>query len=113
MIGVSWNCRGLGNPRAVLVLKDLVRSRRPDFIFLIETLVHSNKMEEIKIAIGYDGVFCVDREGRSGGLALLWKNCISCSILGFSKNHIDACLVDTNNIIWRCTGFYGHPDRNN
>ena len=30
---LSWNCRGLGYPRAIPFLSDLVRDCKPDFIF--------------------------------------------------------------------------------
>lgn len=36
----SWNCRGLGNPRAVLTLRELVKTHKVDFVFLFETLAH-------------------------------------------------------------------------
>jgi exonuclease III len=75
---LSWNCRGLGNPSAIPTLKDLVRTYQPDAMFLCETLVHANKITEIKNKLGFDAAFAVDRIGRSGGLALLWKNKINC-----------------------------------
>ena len=45
MIIINWNCRGLGNPRVVLALGELVRSRQPDILSLWETLVHADKIE--------------------------------------------------------------------
>nr|DAD49162.1 TPA_asm: hypothetical protein HUJ06_019099 [Nelumbo nucifera] len=84
MICLSWNCRGLGNPRAVHALRELIHSYKPDVIFLIETLVH----------IGFVGAFAVDRDERGGGIAFLWKAPNMCSL---SNNHINA--------------FYGYPNR--
>ena len=81
---ITWNCHGLGNPRAVIALKNLNKSWKPVFVFLCETLVNSNKLEEIKRVIGFSNCFCVDKDGRSGGLALLWNNTISISILSYS-----------------------------
>jgi hypothetical protein len=43
-------------------------------VFLMETKLRQNKMEVIKLKAGFDNVFTVDCVGRSGGLALLWKN---------------------------------------
>ena len=71
MIGISWNCRGLGNPRTILALCEIKKCRKPDFIFLIETLVHSVQVEKLKSKLGFEGAFYVDRVGRGGGLAFL------------------------------------------
>lgn len=64
MIVLSWNCRGLGNLRAVPALKDMSRSHHPVVIFLSETLAHTGRVEEIKVQLGYDCLFVTDREGR-------------------------------------------------
>ncbi|KAK6141980.1 hypothetical protein DH2020_020745 [Rehmannia glutinosa] len=113
MIGVSWNCRGLGNPRALLALKNLVKARRPHFIFLIETLVITTRINEIKSELGYVGCFSVDCVGRSGGLDLLWVNSITVSVLNYSRFHINVSIVDEFDFNWRCTCFYGQPNRSN
>lgn len=44
MIVLSWNCRGLGHPQAVPVIRELVRAHRPGVMFLYETLAHANKV---------------------------------------------------------------------
>ena len=71
MIGISWNYRGLGNSRTVLALCEINKSRKLDFIFLIETLVHSAQVEKLKSKLGFEGALCVDRVERGGGLAFL------------------------------------------
>ena len=55
----------------------------------------------------------MDREGRGGGLAFLWKKMNSCSLFGFSKHHIGVIIFDRDGKVWRCIGLYRHPDRNN
>uniref|UniRef100_A0A803Q4W9 CCHC-type domain-containing protein n=1 Tax=Cannabis sativa TaxID=3483 RepID=A0A803Q4W9_CANSA len=74
MISLSWNCRGLGNPRAVQFLKDLVVQKRPDIIFLCETLCRKDVVERVRVTLGFEGCFVVEAQGHSGGLALLWKD---------------------------------------
>ena len=50
-------------------------------------------------------------EGRSGGLALLWKPKTYVNIKGYSKWYIDAEVVCRNvQGCWRFTSFYGQPD---
>lgn len=50
---LSWNCRGLGNKRAVRVLGELLKSHKLDLVFLSETLSISNKIEEISLKFGF------------------------------------------------------------
>lgn len=68
---LSWNCRGLGNPLAVLALRELVKTHKPGLVFLFETLAHHNKIEEVRRSIGFNGCFSVDKIGRSEGVAIL------------------------------------------
>lgn len=55
----------------VPILKDLICTNKVDAIFLVETLVHSNKVEELRNRRGFDCCFAVDRQGRGDSLALL------------------------------------------
>jgi hypothetical protein len=110
---VAWNCRGLGSPSAVSNLKYLVRHHNVAILFLSETLVCKNKIEEIHYLLGFHSSFSVDRVGRSGGLAMFWQSSIDCSILDYSQNHISVEISDTNRGNWRLTGFYGYPNGDN
>ncbi|XP_075478725.1 uncharacterized protein LOC142519565 [Primulina tabacum] len=85
-----WNCRGLGHPRAVPILCELIKAHRVDVVFLFETLVHAVKIEEIRVKVRFAGAFSVDRFGRSGGLAVFWRQTVAFGGL---------------------TGFYGFPER--
>lgn len=82
----------MGNPHAVRALKELVRLYRPNVVFLMETLVHSVKIEEIRIQLGFNGTFLVDKEGRGGGLANLWKVSVVVNIYGYSSHFIDMII---------------------
>jgi hypothetical protein len=85
----------LGHPKAIPSLKDLVRVYKPEIVLLIETLVHSNKIKDLCHVLGYDCSFVVDRDGRSGGLAVLWKSTFNCNIINFSSNFINLQVHDT------------------
>ena len=71
---LAWNCRGLGNHRAVDKLGDIVQAKDPGIIFLSETWSTKEQMERIKIKLNFDGLFTVTNGDRVGGLALMWKN---------------------------------------
>jgi hypothetical protein len=73
-------------------------------------LVHANKILEIKNRLGFADSFAVDRIGRSGGLALLWKNKVKCQIINYSQNFINIEIKYEDRSPWRFTGFYGYPE---
>lgn len=84
----------MGHPRAVPILCELVKTHRPTIIFLFET-VYMHKIDEVRVKLCFEGVFSVDREGWSGGIGVLLRNKLDCSMISFSKNHID--MVVSNN----------------
>jgi endonuclease/exonuclease/phosphatase family metal-dependent hydrolase len=110
---ISWNCRGLGNLRTVRDLYQLVKEKRPNFLFLMETKRNKIKMEVIRSQLGYAGMFVVDPVGKSGGLALLWRVVEEIEIQNYSRRHINAIVTNlTTGVQWKLTGFYGHPEWN-
>lgn len=108
---LSWNYRGLGSPSAVPILRDVVRTYHVDIFFLCETLVQSNRIEDIHFQLGFDSCFVVNSNGRSGGLALFWKKPYDCHLISYSSNFIDVQIHQPGQLIWRLTGFYGYPER--
>ncbi|XP_074374197.1 uncharacterized protein LOC141714582 [Apium graveolens] len=108
---LGWNCRGLGNSRTVRALNDLVKNRKPDILFLSETISDANKIEKLRVKLGFAQGFSVVRIGRSGGLALFWKTNVDCSIMGYSQNHIDLAVNVHSVANWRLTLYYGFPER--
>ncbi|XP_074361140.1 uncharacterized protein LOC141701372 [Apium graveolens] len=92
---ISWNCRGLGNPRTIRALNDLLKDHNP----------------ELRVHFGFDSCFLVDKVGRSGGLAVLLKRSMQCEITGYSNHHIDALFLENGHASWRLTCFYGYPER--
>ena len=112
MICLSWNCRGLGQARAVQALSELVKTHRPMVIFLFETLVNSNKIESLRVKLGFQNALAVDRLGRGGGAAVIWKDLEKCRVTSFSTHHIDLEIDDEARGKWCLTGFYGMLERN-
>ncbi|KAH9802749.1 reverse transcriptase domain-containing protein [Citrus sinensis] len=99
-----------GHPRTVQVLVNLPKQYKPDFPFLVETLCRRDKLEKLKIQLGYVGLFVVDKVGRSGGLALFWKPNFMVQLLKFGKTFIDVAVRDSEGRQWRITGYYGFPE---
>lgn len=80
-------------------------------MFLCETLERKNKIEWVRKRLGFEGLFVVEPQGRSGGLALLWKKNDQVNLVSFSQNHIDVKVKVADMNLWRLTGFYGEPNR--
>ena len=74
------------------MLKDLVSSKKPGMLFLIEILVGVAKMESIKTHLGFECMVVVKNEGHGGGLALLWETKNTVILLGFSQKVIDVVV---------------------
>ena len=93
---ICWNYRGLGNPRTVQKLANLVNRYNPLVLFLSETKRKSGEMEWLRSRWGFENCLAVDSVGRSGGLALLWRQKAFLEILSYSNQHIDAIIRNTN-----------------
>jgi hypothetical protein len=60
-------------------------------------------------SLGYTGPFAVSCEGRSGGLALFWRQPFSVSLRGANSHAIDVIVDSGEPMAWRATFIYGEP----
>ena len=63
----------MGSTLAVRTLTDEVRTREPLLVFLVETKARVNRIRGIQAKLSYTQGIVVPSDGRSGGLALLWR----------------------------------------
>jgi hypothetical protein len=113
MIVIAWNCRGLENPCTVRDLCRMMKVKKTNVVFLMETKLGKNKMELIRIKMGFSNLFVVDSVGRSGRLALLWDDATNLSIQNYSCLHINVVISPMDGATpWKFTGFYRHPNVN-
>ncbi|KAL5721725.1 hypothetical protein ACHQM5_005333 [Ranunculus cassubicifolius] len=84
---MCWNCRGMGFPSAIQQLKGLAREINPDIICLVETLVKEEKIKKLQKSLGFCNGVIVNPIGRSGGIAVLYKDGITMEPL-HASNHI-------------------------
>jgi hypothetical protein len=80
-------------------------------VFLMETKLRAAKVELLHVRMGFGSVFVVDSVGRSGGLALFWREEVDVTVQNYSRRHINAVVKfgDCPHL-WKFTGFYGHPE---
>ncbi|CAL8120218.1 unnamed protein product [Prunus armeniaca] len=103
---LCWNVRGLGNPRTFCALRYLLIDKKLDVIFLSETKKTIQQMVGVSAQLEAMGHFSVSRNGRAGGLALLWQHGVKVSIRSFSSGHIDAMIEGVAQTCFHFTGFY-------
>lgn len=108
---LGWNCRGMGSPRAIRILRDLVKSHNPDFVFLSETLADTEVMTDIAEKLGFADSFVISKVGRGGGLAIMWRHTVNCQVIDSSDNHINVHVLENSNVSWKLTCYYGFPER--
>ncbi|KAA3488820.1 reverse transcriptase [Gossypium australe] len=105
---LSWNVRGLGNPRAVRRLRHSLKLHNPQVVFFMETKINKFKMEKVRQSCGYQFGIDVEYLGSRGGLSLAWRIILQ----NFSHCHIDVIVNEDGGKKWRLTGFYGSPYTN-
>lgn len=108
---LSWNCRGLGNLSTVRILGDLIKSHNPMLVFLSETLVDATVVTDLSLKFGFVDCFAIDRVGRGGGLAVMWRHNVDCRVVSHSNNHIDLYFNENGIQAWRLSCYYGYPER--
>lgn len=107
---ISWNYWELENSKTIRELYRLVREKRPEVIFLMETEGSDRLLNSVKMKLGFDNMFVVNSLDRKRGLAMLWKTENGTEIMNYSNNHIHLRTQDHNPTIqWYLTGIYGHP----
>ena len=108
---LNCNYRGVGNPRTIRELRDLIRRSKPKIVFLMEVMTNMEKMEWLKRQLHFEGLFFVKGHNRGGGVALLRKDVGMSRLLSYSRNHIDVEIQLQNLPKWQFIGFYGFPER--
>lgn len=112
MNGISWKCRGLGNPSTVQELTRIINLKKPDFVFMMETKLSHAVFDPLLFNLGFDFLHVVDCDsshgGKRGGLCILWKDSLNLHITSYSCHHIDAEVRNQFGIPeWRLTDIYG------
>ena len=88
----AWNCQGLGSSLAVCTLTDAVKEMDPLLAFLSETKAGTGRIKGIQNKINFTQGLVVLSDGRSGGLALLWREGTEVTFKSCSHSHIDVVV---------------------
>ncbi|XP_023922453.1 uncharacterized protein LOC112033913 [Quercus suber] len=108
---LAWNCRGLGSTSTVQLLTDEVKSKNPALVFLVETKASPSRIKGLQRKLQLSQGITVPCDGRSGGLAMLWREGVDVRFKSWSHSHIDVVVYGVGGTMpWRASGFYGNPD---
>ncbi|GMN74700.1 hypothetical protein TIFTF001_052430, partial [Ficus carica] len=75
----------------------------PCMVFLSETRLFGRRATNLRKRLGFDGMIHVDSEGRSGGIALLWRDAWHVSLRNFLRSHIDVDVISDSGDQWQFT----------
>ena len=83
----SWNRQGINNPETVQALRNWCWRERPDFFFIMESMIDRQRFESVRNICGFHNVICISSQGSSGGIGLWWRDQKVC-LKSFSDRHI-------------------------
>ena len=69
-----WNTRGACGKSLFRNLKLVCHGPKPTLIILSETRMVDDRHLRVLGRLGFDSFRCIPNEGRSGGLAMIWKS---------------------------------------
>nr|POE82897.1 hypothetical protein CFP56_14177 [Quercus suber] len=100
-----------GSTSTVRILTDEVKSKKPILVFLAETKASTSRIKGIQHKLELTQGISVLSDGRSGGLAMIWKEGTDIRFKSCSNSHIDVVVYGkSGSRPWRATGFYGQPE---
>lgn len=77
---LSWNIRGAMNENNKHVLKELIRSKRPDFVIILETRCQYARVSRYWESLDFCPAFISEATGFSGGIWVLKSSTVSLSL---------------------------------
>lgn len=67
---LRWNYQGLNNPLTVRTLNTCCWRERPQFVFIMESLMCKSKLKVVRDRCSFRNGLCVDCVAHSGGIDL-------------------------------------------
>ena len=77
----------------------------------METKANLSRIKSLQRRLELTQGITMPCDGRSGGLAMLWREGVDVRFKSCSHSHIDVVVHgDDGAKLWRASGFYRHPD---
>jgi hypothetical protein len=110
MTVLSWNCRGLGQPRTVQELVCLVHTYKPKLVFLTETRQNNKYVMNLKGRLGLRHCITQPGIGKGAGIALFYDENVEIKKIAVGTRYIDVLIrLNPHGLLWRGTFVYGEP----
>ena len=110
MTVLSWNSRGLGQPRTVQVLVCLVHTYKPKLVFLTETRQNNKYVRNLKWRLGLRHCITQPGIGKGAGIALFYDENVEIKKIATGARYIDVLVrMNPHGPQWRATFVYGEP----
>lgn len=107
---ISWNCRGIGNPRFLRHVINMCRQFRPDVLVLLETRANSAYASRLPESLGFQNHFRVPSEGFSGGIWVFWNKTSShLSVIASDSQTVHLEVSEPNKAAWFLSCCYVRP----
>lgn len=111
MSWLVWNVQGLRNLRTIRELEVVTQAQVPSALFLAKTWVGEARLRRLCNELKFDHCWISPSAGKTGCLALFWKNTIKVVIMSSSPNHIDAIVRESLEVQWCFSGVYGFANK--
>lgn len=100
----------MGHQDVLIYLKRVVKARRPECVFLMETKVDRARMERVGRSLNFKNSEIVDPNGLAGGLALFWSEDIELECI-WKLDRILQCTISEklSMLKWNLIACYGTP----
>ena len=107
---ITWNIRGLNNPRKQQILENRLKMEKIDICFIQETKCNMDKMEIISKKYWNNYKFLIiDSQNMMGGILILWKpqsvNLLSAEATRHTLSVKMQVIGNTEEVL--CTNVYG------
>ncbi|XP_057418501.1 uncharacterized protein LOC130712697 [Lotus japonicus] len=107
---ISWNVRGALHENGKRFVKELIRTKNPDIVFLLETRCQFTRASRFWKSLGFSSSFISEAVGFRGGIWVLTKtNANFNTRLLHMHNQAISFGIWRDNFSWACTAIYASP----
>ncbi|XP_057443884.1 uncharacterized protein LOC130736046 [Lotus japonicus] len=107
---LSWNVRGALHDNGKLFLKELIRTKQPDIVILLETRCQFSRVSQFWSSVGFSLAYISEAVGFSGGIWILTNNSsnLSCR-LHHMHQQVVSFEVWRDSLSWIYSAIYASP----